>query len=221
MWRLASTVALVSPLLVFTLTLAEPVAAADAAAAAEGALAELDERDARLYRRLSQPRGGYARLLFTSGFGRGLRFNNPFRLETQLGDGGESLSLTAPYFDLGLGLTGGDPDGLQHGAMLHLSLAIEGVAQQSLSASYLLLYRSDSPLMLYGRGGPVLLTAPDANLGGELAQGANGFFTAGFGVSAELVGSLFYGAGSYEREFTAFPILSLQLGVIADLEVLP
>ena len=48
-----------------------------------------------------------------------------------------------------------------------------------------------------------------------------GFFTGGFGASAELVGSLFYGAGTFEREFTAIPIVSLQLGVVADLEVLP
>lgn len=176
----------------------------------------------RAYRRLSAERGGYARVLVTSGFGRGLRFNNPFRLATQLGDTEQSLSLTAPYHDVGLGLVFGDPDGLQHGGALRLSVALEGVPQQALGVSYLTVYRDpDFPVMGFGRLGVSILAAPDPNAGGELALGAAAFFTGGVGLQAELVGNLFYGAGSLETQYTVIPVLSLQGGIIIDFEVLP
>ncbi len=198
-------------------------------AAEEGSAAEqesdvdapLSANELAQYQRLSRPRSGYARFFMTVAFGRGLRFNNPFRLRTQLGDSAESVSLTAPYFDLGLGLAFGDPLGMQHGPSLHLAAATEGVSQQAIGASYMLLYRGSSPLLGYGRLGASLLTAPDANLGGELAVGGAFFFTGALGVSAELVGNLFYGAGSYEAQFTVVPIVSAQAGIIVDLEVLP
>src|SRR5690606_1296249 len=55
--------------------------------------------------------------------GRGLRFNNPYRLERVLGDDAESLSLSALYADVSAGMAQGDPSGLQHGLAVHLSLA--------------------------------------------------------------------------------------------------
>lgn len=174
-----------------------------------------------LYRRLNHERGAYGRMFLTLGGGKGLRFNNPFRLSDQLGDGPESLSATAGYFDLSVNATLGDPDGVQHGGSLHLAIAVEGVGQQALSASYLLLHRGRSPLMLYGRLGVSFLTAPDFNAGGELGLGLAYFFTGGIGLTSELVGNLFYGAGTYEAEVTAVPVVSLQGGVIFDFEVLP
>jgi hypothetical protein len=183
---------------------------------------EPTEEDLRSFRKLSAEPGGYARVLITGAFGRGFRFNNPFRLETQLGKTERSLSLTAPYHDVGLGLLFGEPDGIQHGGALRLSIALEGVEQQALGVSYLIAYRDpDLPVLGYGRLGLSILTAPDPNVGGELAGGVAAFFTGGFGVHAELVGNLFYGAGSLEAQYTVVPVLSLQGGIITELEVLP
>lgn len=182
---------------------------------------EPDPETLRIYKKISRPRGSYAKLLLSTGFGRGLRFNNPYRLETQLGDTAESLSLTAPYWDLGLGATSGDPHGWQHGAVGHLSVAIEGVSQQAVSASYLLLWRADSPWMAFGRVGPSFVLSPDANIGGELGVGGAYFVTGGIGIELEMVGNLFYGAGTYEAQYTVIPVLSFQGGIIIDYEVLP
>ena len=157
----------------------------------------------------------------STAFGRGFRFNNPYRLATPLGDTAESVSLTAPFWDLGFGLTFGDPYGLQHGGVAHLSVALAGVGQQAVSASYLLLWRSDTPWMAYGRVGPSVLLSPDANVGGELGVGGAYFITGGLGANVELIGNLFYGAGTYEAQYTVIPVLSFQAGFIMDYEVLP
>ena len=109
----------------------------------------------------------------------------------------------------------GEPYGLQHGLAVHFSISLEGVAQQTLSWSYLLLRRSGSWLG-YGRIGNVALTAPDANLGGELALGGAYFLTGGAGLTAELVGNLFYGAGTYDVSVTTVPTLSFTGGIIID-----
>jgi hypothetical protein len=175
---------------------------------------------ARALRRLETAPRPYFRALTTLAFGSGLRFNNPYRLQTQLGDDAESLSVTAPYVDLGLGITVGPPDGLQHGAALHLSLALAGVAQQTLTPSYQALYRGGQ-LMFYGRFGSPILISPDVNLGFELAGGLAWFLTGAVGLNAELVGDLFYGAATREATYTVYPILSAQLGVAVDFEALP
>jgi len=181
----------------------------------------LTKRDYELYRRLSRPRGGYGRLLLGLAFGRGLRFNNPYRLRSQLGDTPESLSLTATYFDGSIAMVFGDPYGLQHGPAVHLAVALEGVPQQALSASYQLLYRGAAPLMGYARLGGAALTSPDFNLGGELALGGAYYFTGALGATAELVGNLFYGAGTWETQYSVIPVLSAQAGLLIDFEVLP
>ncbi len=177
--------------------------------------------DLEHYARLDRERGGYARVFGTLSGGRGLRFNNPFRLSDQLGAGAESVSATAPYFDMSANVTFGDPNGLQHGGAVHFAVALQGVGQQAFSFSYLMLHRGRSPLMLYGRLGVSLLTAPDFNAGAELAFGAAYFFTGGVGVTSELVGNLFYGAGTYEVAVTTIPVVSAQGGLIFDFEVLP
>jgi hypothetical protein len=181
----------------------------------------LSKSDMRIYEKLSEPRGGYARVLLGLSAGRGFRFNNPYRLRTQLGDTAESASLTAPYLDGALGTTFGDPDGVQHGAVLHVSFALQGVSQQALSLSYLALYRARVPLMGYARLGTSLLTVPDTNVGAELAVGASYFVSGGLGINVEAVGNLFYGAGTSEAQYTVIPILSLQAGIMLDWEVLP
>ena len=183
---------------------------------------ELDPKTLARYHRLAQRPRGYARLFGLATVGRGLRFNNPYRLQTQLGETAESLSLTATYLDLGAGALFGEADDVQHGFVLHLSVALEGLAQQALSASYQLTYRDDDlPIMAFGRLGPSFLLNPDPNVGAELAGGFAAFFTGSWGVVAELVGNLFWGAGTHASSTTVYPILSLQLGLIADIEVLP
>ena len=183
--------------------------------------APVTKDDLKRYKRLDREGGIYARVFATAAAGKGLRFNNPFRLQDQLGDNAESLSLTSAYLDFSLNAAFGEPNGLQHGGAIHLSLGLEGVPQQALSVSYLAVYRADSPAMLYGRLGASFLTAPDPNVGGEAALGFSYFFTGSLGLTSELVGNLYYGAGTYEVEITTIPVLSLQLGVIGDFEVLP
>jgi hypothetical protein len=170
---------------------------------------------------LNRPRGTYARLFATLAFGTGLRFNNPYRLSTQLGETAESLSLTAPFVDVGAGAAFGPPDGLQHGAALRFSAALRGVMQQVITPSYVLVFRGPRRWLGYGRAGTPLLLSPDLNVGGEIAAGGAFFVTAGLGVCGELTGSLFYGAGTREVRYAVYPILSASLGVIADFEVLP
>jgi hypothetical protein len=194
---------------------------ATAANAPERDTDRLREKDLDLYRRLSMPRGRYGRILGTLAFGRGFRFNNPFRLGTQLASSGESVSLAAPYVDGGLGLTFGNPHGIQHGGSLRLSASLDGVRQQAVGISYLGVYRGDAPLMGLARLGVSVLTAPDPNVGGELAVGFAWFFTGALGVHAEVVGGLYYGAGTYETVYSVIPLMSGQAGLIIDYEVLP
>jgi A/G-specific adenine glycosylase len=189
--------------------------------ASDGASDGVSEAEMALYRRLSQPRGGYARLLASLAVGRGVRFNNPYRLATQLGDTGESLSLAAPYVEGGIGVTFGRADGLGHGAALRLSAALDGVPQQAVGIGYLAVYRRDAPLMASARLGVSVLTAPDPNVGGELGLGLAWFLTGALGVHAELVGNLYYGAATYDVAYSVIPMLSGQAGITVDYEVLP
>jgi len=182
---------------------------------------EVTTADLERYRAFSESTGNYGRVFATAAGGRGLRFNNPFRLGTPLGKTVESVSATSPYVDVGLGVGLGDPHGLQHGPHVHASFALDGVSQSSLTASYMLLRRGASPLLTYGRAGAALLTSPDPNVGAEVAFGIGAFLTGAVGATAEVVGNLFYGAGTYDTVYTVVPVVSLQLGLVVDLEVLP
>ena len=154
--------------------------------------------------------------------GKGLRFNNPYRLATPLGDTPESLSLTAAYYDLGLGLVRGPARGLAHGAVLHLSIAAQGIPQEVLSVSYTALDRLDNGrVLLFGRAGIPIILGPDLSGGLEAAVGAAYMISAGLGVQSELVGSLYYGAATQDRSVTTIPVLSAQIGLFIDYEVLP
>jgi hypothetical protein len=153
--------------------------------------------------------------------GRGMRFNNPYRLQTELGDDAESLSLTATYADVQVGIAFGGSGRFSHGGALHASFALDGVPQQVLAPSYLLLYRLDERFELCGRAGLPVVLSPQSNVGFELAGGGIFHLTAALGVTASLVGSLFYGAATLEAPQTAIPIASLELGLRYDYEVLP
>jgi hypothetical protein len=163
---------------------------------------------------------GYLQLSATAFVGDGLRFNNPYRLATPLGSNAESVSRTAAYTDLGLAVTLGNPLGLQHGVALRASFALEGVGQAVLVPAYLA-WRRWRAWAVYGRAGIPIVMSPDATWGGELSGGGVFFVRAGIGVAAELVGDLFYGAGTREVARPAYPVLSAQLGAIVTWEVLP
>jgi hypothetical protein len=153
--------------------------------------------------------------------GKGLRFNNPYRLATPIGDSPESVSFTAAYLDLGLGTAYGPVDGFQHGGEVALGIATDGISQQVLGLSYVLIYPVLDDMLLRGRAGFPIVLGPDANIGMELAAGGAWLFTGGIGVTAELTGSLFYGAATLDKSTTTIPTLALELGLWFDYEVFP
>jgi hypothetical protein len=157
----------------------------------------------------------------TVALGKGFRFNNPYRLATPIGDSPESVSLTAAYLDLGLGAAYGPVDGFQHGGEVALGIATDGISQQVLGLSYVLVYPVLPDVLLRGRGGVPIVLGPDANVGFELAAGGAWLFTGGLGVTAELTGSLFYGAATLDTSTTTIPMLALELGLWLDYEVFP
>jgi hypothetical protein len=187
-------------------------------------LASAEEPDAELarqrLRRMSEP-GGYLNAFTTFMFGGGLRFNNPYRLSHVLGDSGESLSLTAPYVDMAVVLAGGSPTGLMHGGRLGWSIATSGVPQGTITPAYLVGLRPGAHWLLYAWLGVPILTAPDFNAGAELAVASTYFVRAGIGVTAAVVADGFYGAGTLETRAAFYPVVSAQLGVSINYEVLP
>ena len=153
-------------------------------------------------------------------FGDGLRFNDPYRLATVLGSSAESVSRTASYVDLAAGITLGDPRRFQNGFSLHVSLSVEGVQQTVLSPSYVL-YRRFRDVAAYARVGTPIVCSPDVTWGLEGALGGVWFVRAGLGVTAEIVGDLYYGAGTREVSAAAYPVLAGQLGLAIAYEVVP
>lgn len=162
----------------------------------------------------------YFQVIATTLVGDGLRFNNPYRLATPLGSSAESLSRTAAYVDVGLAATMGNPTGLQHGISLRLSLALEGVQQGVFVPSYLGWYRKKA-WAVYGRAGIPIVSGPQPTWGIEAALGGAWFARAGIGLALELVGDVFYGAGTREKNIVSYPVLSAQAGLIVAYEVLP
>jgi hypothetical protein len=184
-----------------------------------------DEGSARAEKPRPEPdpfrtKPGYLQLFATTFIGEGLRFNNPYRLSTPLGDNAESVSLTAPYLDIGLAATFGNPLGLQHGGALRTSGAISGVGQIVMTPSYLA-WRRWRAIAVYGRAGTPIVVTPDVTWGLEAGLGATWFFLGGFGLAAEVVGDVFYGAGTRDKAVVTYPVLSGQLGLVIAYEVLP
>ncbi|MFO0736339.1 MAG: hypothetical protein U0270_10675 [Labilithrix sp.] len=166
-------------------------------------------------------KSGYMQFFATAMGGVGLRFNNPYRLQTSLGSDAESVSRTSSYADLGLATTlFGQPLGFQHGLALRTSIALEGVSQVVFTPSYLL-WRRKGAWAGYGRAGFGVVTAPDLTWGLEAAGGAAWFFLGGIGLVAEVVGNVFYGVGTTDVATATYPVLSGQLGLIGSYEVLP
>lgn len=163
---------------------------------------------------------GYAQLFVSVMGGTGLRFNNPYRLSTPLGEDAESVSRTAAYFDFGFGMTLGNPLGFQHGAALRVTTAIEGVGQVVMTPSYFG-WRRLGPFAAFGRVGLPAVLTPDVTWGFEGALGGAFFFLGGLGIVGELVGDVFYGAGTRDVGTPAYPVLAGQLGLIGTYEVLP
>jgi hypothetical protein len=158
-------------------------------------------------------RPGHPVDFFASGFvGEGLRFNNPYRLSTILGSDAESLSRTAAYADVGAAVVLGDSAGVASGLALRVSVAMEGVPQSVFTPSYLCFHRAGPWAVLARVGIPIVLT-PDTTWGMEAAFGGVWFARAGVGVGAELVGDIFYGAGTREVATPAYPVLSAQGGL--------
>jgi hypothetical protein len=153
-------------------------------------------------------------------FGDGLRFNDPYRLATVLGASAEEVSRTASYVDLAASITFGDPRKFQPGFSLHVSLGLEGVQQTVVSPSFVL-YRRFRDLAAYARAGTPIVATPETTWGLEGALGGIWFVRGGVGLVAEIVGDLFYGAGTREVSAAAYPVLSGQIGVTIAWEVVP
>lgn len=165
-------------------------------------------------------RATWFRVTGTLGAGLGLRFNNPYRLATPLGANAESLSRTAAYVDAGAGLSFGEPDGIAHGPVLRWDHAAQGVGQDVLTPSYALGKRWLA-WEAWGRVGVPLVLRPDVSAGGELALGGAWFATQGLGAWGELVGDLFFGAGTLDAKRPTYPVVSVQIGAIFEWERLP
>jgi hypothetical protein len=183
-----------------------------------------EESDRATYRRRLHAlttAGPYLDMFGTVMFGDGLRFNNPYRLAHELGKTGESLSTTAAYADLAFAVTTGEPNGLQHGARLSWSFALEGVPQQVITPSYVALLRPDRSWLLYGWAGLPIVAEPDFNVGGELGVGGTWLLRAGLGATSALVLDGFYGAGTRETRAAFYPVVSGQVGLLVSYEVLP
>ena len=198
------------------------------AAGAEDPFVELPEQPAKPAPPLLPPpartgrsSAGYQHWLGGIYLGRGIRFNNPYRLRRELGDDSRSASLSATYLDLHLGRTFSSPDGFEHGLALHLSIATDGVRQEVVTPSYLLLRRFTPRVLGYWRAGFPIVLEPDASVGLETGLGSAYFLSANFGIGAELDFSVFYGAATVDRAVTVIPLASLALGIFFDWEHLP
>lgn len=151
-------------------------------------------------------------VLATGFVGDGLRFDNPYRLATVLGSSAQSLSRTAGYADVGGAVVVGDPTRAANGVALRVSIALEGVSQSVLTPSYLLLHRAGA-WGAYARVGVPVTLSPDTTWGLEAGGGGLWFARAGVGIAAELVGDVFYGAGTRDVAHPAYPVLSAQAGL--------
>jgi hypothetical protein len=158
--------------------------------------------------------------LLSLAIGRGLRFNNPYRLQRPLGDTAESVSLAATYLDIAGALVFGERD-FRHGATLGGDVALQGIGQFVLTPSYLAQFGLTDTLGVSGRVGVPIVVAPDTTLGLEAAVGSSMALAYGLGAQLELVGSVYFGAATDETSITTIPMLALQLGLFFEHRVSP
>lgn len=166
-------------------------------------------------------RGTHLHAVSTVAVGQAVRFNNPYRLERPLGATPESLSLAAPYADVGAFVTHGRLSGFEHGASLRLAFALSGITQSVVVPSYVLSRRWSPTVETWARAGTPYVTGPNPNVGGEVSLGGAYLFTGALGVTVEVGASGFYGAATREVSATFIPLAFAQLGVAVDWEVLP
>lgn len=166
------------------------------------------------------PASTYVHFFTALSLGDSLRLNNPFRLSNQIGDSA-SLSRTPLYGDLQAAVALGQPDGWQHGAVVHWSYALSGLPQHVLAPGYLLLQDGWRPWLAHGRVSVPIVLNPDPNVGVEAAIGGTYLLFAGIGAQIEIIGDVFYGAATWTTQKTVIPMLSMQAGITVDYEVLP
>jgi hypothetical protein len=155
------------------------------------------------------------------GGGGGLRLNNPFRLQTPLGDSAESLSLTAPTLDVRAAVLLGDPFGAHHGLSVSTAIAMQGVPQQVVTPAYQFAWQLGARFWWRAHLGASIVTQPDVNLGVEAGSGLAVMVRAGLGVQLGLVYAHYLGAALDQTEATSIPIVGGQVGITAIYEVLP
>jgi hypothetical protein len=110
---------------------------------------------------------------------------------------------------------------VSHGIELDASFGLGGVPQEVVTPSYVALFHATPRWTFRGRAGLPVVIEPDANVGFEAAVGGVFFGTAALGVTLDVVGSLFFGAATVETPRTAIPLLSMEIGVLYEYEVLP
>ena len=159
-------------------------------------------------------------LLASGAIGTGLRFNDPYRLPSPLGNTAETISRSSIYADIGFSAVFGRAMKGHHGASLQCSFALEGVSQAVLVPSYAY-YRRWPEFALTVRAGPAVVVSPKATWGMQAAVGGTYFILGGIGVTAEAVGDLFYGTGTRDVPSAAYPMLSAQVGLTFAYEVMP
>lgn len=155
------------------------------------------------------------------GVGRGLRFNNPFRLQNQLGSDARSLSATATTLDARLGALVGDPLGWHYGVGVGLAASVQGVPQQVITPALELAHPVSSHFWARGHLGPGIVTQPDPNVGLEAGLQLVGLIRAGIGAFVALGYAHYWGAQTDESSATSIPILFGQAGLTLRYEVLP
>jgi hypothetical protein len=219
--KLVRTGVVLSLLLGLATSLASSAGADPADGVSSGPSVTPDRAALRRQLRDLTARDPYFDLVATLMIGDGLRFNNPYRLQHELGHSGQSLSATASYIDLGVGAAMGKPDGLQHGARLGWSLALAGVSQQIITPSYQAMKRFGPSWLVYGWLGLPIILSPDANVGAEIAAGGAWLARAGLGVTLAVVADGFYGAGTRETSAALYPVVSAQAGLLIAYEALP
>ena len=138
------------------------------------------------------------------------------------------------YLDIQGGLVVPGSGRLRHGVLVGintnisrdsiLSSKVEVFSQWTLTPYYYARYALDdkavSTWVVTGKVGVPLTVTPRFNPGLELALGGIFFPFAGAGVYAELGASMFFGAQDNGGALTVHPMLSLELGVTIDLEIL-